>query len=293
MSKKVIPPSEDFVLPLAGCFLMSGFFVGSLYVWGSKQNRNHPSTIKKRFCSVFVVALLSPLILKICSTSKKLNKFTVLEIVGLRYPGLLPATILPLFLTMALFLGPLCMNDYTHTWRLFKEPKNWLGNFRNLVWLRNVIVGPLSEEFTFRACMMPLLMQCFNLYTAIFVCSFFFGLAHLHHLIEKHKSGEPVKMLFIRALVLFSYTTLFGGYSAFIFIQTGHFISLFIIHAFCNIMLFPDFAKVFTYENPKRTILICLFMMGIVLWGFLLPLLTNHELYKNNIYFLDETFDKS
>lgn len=51
----------------------------------------------------------------------------------------------------------------------------WISNLTNLIWLRNHVVAPLSEEFTFRACMLPLLLQCFRPLTAVFVCPLFFG----------------------------------------------------------------------------------------------------------------------
>jgi len=51
----------------------------------------------------------------------------------------------------------------------------WMSNLTNLIWLRNHVVAPLSEEFTFRACMLPLLLQCFRPMTAVFVCPLFFG----------------------------------------------------------------------------------------------------------------------
>lgn len=51
----------------------------------------------------------------------------------------------------------------------------WLNHFHNLLWLRNHIVAPLSEEFTFRACMLPLLLQSFTPMTSIFITPIFFG----------------------------------------------------------------------------------------------------------------------
>ncbi|KAJ4437554.1 hypothetical protein ANN_17699 [Periplaneta americana] len=58
-----------------------------------------------------------------------------------------------------------------------EEPMYWMSNLTNLIWLRNHVVAPLSEEFTFRACMLPLLLQCFRPMTAVFVCPLFFGVA--------------------------------------------------------------------------------------------------------------------
>jgi len=55
------------------------------------------------------------------------------------------------------------------------------------------VVAPLSEEWTFRACMLPLLLQCFTPATAIFVCPLFFGVAHFHHVMERVKMGMGIK----------------------------------------------------------------------------------------------------
>ena len=46
------------------------------------------------------------------------------------------------------------------------------------------------------------------------------------------------------SLFQFAYTTIFGMYSAFLFIKTGHFAAPFIVHAYCNFMGFPDFMEV-------------------------------------------------
>lgn len=55
------------------------------------------------------------------------------------------------------------------------EPVFWFNNLRDLIWWRNHVVAPLSEEFTFRACMLPALLQCFQPITAVFICPLFFG----------------------------------------------------------------------------------------------------------------------
>src|SRR5690349_8955262 len=54
------------------------------------------------------------------------------------------------------------------------EPMFWFNHCQNLLWIRNHIVAPLSEEFTFRACMLPLLLQRFSPMTSIFITPLFF-----------------------------------------------------------------------------------------------------------------------
>nr|CAD7423880.1 unnamed protein product [Timema monikensis] len=159
------------------------------------------------------------------------SEASIWQLLGLRVRGLVPAVLTSLILTMMLFLGPLCMQGFSGLWRLHAEPMYWVSNFQNLIWVRNHIVAPLSEEFTFRACMLPLLLQCFQPITAIFVCPLFFGIgefinivanhSHFHHMAERMRNG----MDFTRALMLscfqLSYTTIFGAYSAFLFFKTG------------------------------------------------------------------------
>lgn len=124
------------------------------------------------------------------------------HLLGLKIEGLFQAFILPLCLTMVLFLGPLSMKGFSGLWRLytgmnipylilhmssqqnfvlttnisiFSEPMYWVWNLTDLVFLRNHIVAPVTEEFVFRACMLPLLLQCFQPMTAVFIAPLFFG----------------------------------------------------------------------------------------------------------------------
>jgi prenyl protein peptidase len=60
---------------------------------------------------------------------------------------------------------------------------------KELIWLRNYVIAPISEEFTFRACMLALIIHCTNPLVAVFICPIFFGAAHLHHMIEQMRFG--------------------------------------------------------------------------------------------------------
>lgn len=51
------------------------------------------------------------------------------------------------------------------------------------------MMAPLSEEFVFRACMMPLVMQSFSAIHSVFITPLFFGVAHIHHIIERLNMG--------------------------------------------------------------------------------------------------------
>lgn len=68
-----------------------------------------------------------------------------------------------------------CRWTFLNIFLLITEPMFWFNHCQNLLWIRNHIVAPLSEEFTFRACMLPLLLQSFSPITSIFITPLFFG----------------------------------------------------------------------------------------------------------------------
>ncbi|XP_075221442.1 ras converting CAAX endopeptidase Sras [Lycorma delicatula] len=270
---------------VTACFILSVVYVSSLYVWNSPHNRDHPSTIKKRFFSVFVMMFVSPLFLYLFTQCDKFSDQTIWELLGIRWQGLFLASTIPLLLTMILFLGPLTLQGLSGLWRLYTEPMYWIANMQRLVWLRNYFVAPLSEEFTFRACMLPLLLQCFPPIKAVFVCPLFFGVAHFHHMADRMKAGLDLKRALLISCFQFSYTTLFGAYSAYLFLRTGHFVAPFLAHAFCNHMGFPDFSEVINMQEPQRTLTMCVCVIGLVLWCLLLEPLTNPQWYDNNVFY--------
>ncbi|XP_043271808.1 CAAX prenyl protease 2 [Venturia canescens] len=267
------------------CLVLSIVYVASLYVWNSPHPREHSSTIKKRFFSVFIMTLVSPASLYFGMSEQVFQKATIWELMGLRWPGFIQAAFVSLSLTMILFLGPLSVQAVNGLWRLYTEPMYWVESAKTLIWWRNQVVAPLSEEWTFRACMLPLLLQCFNPTTAIFICPLFFGVAHFHHVVERTRLGMDFKAALIVSCFHVSYTTLFGAYAAFLFAKTGHFVAPFAAHSFCNHMGSPDLLEVIDCKDPlKRAGLLCLFVIGLVAWCFLLNPLTNPAWFSNNLF---------
>ena len=101
---------------------------------------------------------------------------SLLQVLGLRTPGLVPAATHSLLLVAALFLGPLLLPAWAAVrsrgcsgvlapWPSPGPPAAWLAALLAsarrdealLVW-RNLVVAPATEEFVFRACMAPLLL---------------------------------------------------------------------------------------------------------------------------------------
>ncbi|KAB0795670.1 hypothetical protein PPYR_09731 [Photinus pyralis] len=275
-------------LSVTTCFLLSVVYISSLYVWDAKYDRNHPSTIKKRFVSVFIMMFVSPVFLYASINKRILERSSIWEIMGLKIHGLSEAFLIPWFLTMVLFLGPLFMQLVNGSLKSYLKPMYWVDSMQNLIWLRNHVVAPLSEEFTFRSCMLPLLLQSFSPSTAIFICPLFFGVAHFHHMIERIRKGLDFKTAFLASCFHFTYTTIFGMYSAFLLWRTGHFASTFIAHAFCNHMGVPDIQELLTYKGYFRLLMFSVFITGLVLWICLLYTLTEPSWYYNykDIYLL-------
>ncbi|XP_071162498.1 CAAX prenyl protease 2-like [Mytilus edulis] len=268
------------------CLLFALIYVGSLYVWASVGNktRDHPDVIKRRFMSVAVISVIVPLLL-CCFGTESSKGETLLEWMGIRFRGFFPALLIPLGLTMVLFTGPLTLHYMDGVFGLYLEPKYWTQSATNLVWLRNHIVAPFSEEFIFRACMLPLLVPCFGQGLSVFLCPLFFGVAHVHHMIEKVTTGGlDVKTACKQSLFQLTYTTLFGIYSAFLFLRTGHLIAPVIAHAFCNHMGFPSFGEVMGHPQPVKHKLIASFILGLFMWIVLFYPVTTPFLYSNYIY---------
>lgn len=95
-----------------------------VFIWAQvKQTfglfRDHPTTIKKRFFSVFVVMLLSPFFVYFFSSPELFKQFTIWEVMGLRTEGLLSALVIPFLLTMILFLGPLSVQLTNGIWKIY------------------------------------------------------------------------------------------------------------------------------------------------------------------------------
>ncbi|XP_032735476.1 CAAX prenyl protease 2 isoform X3 [Lontra canadensis] len=285
------------------CLSLACSYVGSLYVWKSELPRDHPAVIKRRFTSVLVVSSLSPLCVLLWRELTGIQPGTsLLTLMGFRLEGIFPAALLPLLLTMILFLGPLmqlsmdCPCDLTDGLKVVLAPRSWARCLTDMRWLRNQVIAPLTEELVFRACMLPMLAPCTGLGPAVFTCPLFFGVAHFHHIFEQLRFRQSsVGSIFLSAVLgqksmqvwsleaspspafQFSYTAVFGAYTAFLFIRTGHLIGPVLCHSFCNYMGFP--AVCAALEHPQRRPLLACYALGVGLFLLLLQPLTDPKLY--------------
>ncbi|XP_078388927.1 CAAX prenyl protease 2 isoform X2 [Cetorhinus maximus] len=248
-------------ISVVSCLLLACGYVGSLYVWRSQLPRDHPTVIKRRFTSVLIVSMLSPLWLW---TWRQYTGFktgpSLLVLMGVHLEGIFAAACLPLLLTMVLFFGPLIQLVMDYPWdflegmKMFLDPQFWAQCLADMRWMRNQVVAPLTEELVFRACMLPMLVPCTGLSRAIITCPLFFGV-----------------------VFQFSYTAVFGAYTAFIFIRTGHLIGPVLCHSFCNYMGFPAIGA--ALDHPHKVTIFFFYLLGVILFFLLLFPMTDPTFY--------------
>jgi prenyl protein peptidase len=188
------------------------------------------------------------------------------------------ALALPLLLVAILFMGPLSLlllrGKLGPVYRLRR-----LGTkLRRLTWWRNLVVGPLSEELVFRACMLPLLLAGgWTRTQAALISPLLFGLAHGHHLLSNPRRWRQV-------LLQLGYTSLFGAFSAALQLRTGHLLAAFATHAFCNAMGFPRLDRLAELPPNRQMPVRMAFLTGLVSFIVLLEPLTRPALYSS-VYF--------
>ncbi|KAG4303914.1 hypothetical protein PORY_002658 [Pneumocystis oryctolagi] len=138
--------------------------------------------------------------------------------------------------------------------------KYWIG------W-RNYVVGPFSEEFVFRSCMIPLLYHM-SISKTIIITSLLFGAAHVHHLYEYYRSHPNYIMTGILIYFFqFFYTAIFGGFVSYLYLRNWNFWSIVIVHSFCNWMGFPQLYGSVDASKLKTIIYYIMLWFGVI--GFI------------------------
>ncbi|KAI8979506.1 hypothetical protein BDF20DRAFT_793997, partial [Mycotypha africana] len=210
--------------------------------------RNDPPVIRARIKAVTVASIISALIVWYFNTTQY-NVWTLLGVLP-QQPvlHLLSVVSRPLLLTGLLFLGPISMMFFEEELPFQKHfvfRRDIVDIFTSLQGQRNYVVGPLTEEFVFRACVIAILFQAhYSKKYLIFASPLYFGLAHLHHTWENYnafgRNSRALKRAIFVSLFQFTYTTIFGWYASFLFIRTNHVLPPILCHSFCNIMGVPD-----------------------------------------------------
>ena len=296
------------------CFTFSIVYVLALYLLSpsnQRYERNHPTVIRRRFLAVAIVCSLTYLFLKLTSNPRvhletwlgfRWNISSIWTLVGC-----------PVLLTSMLYLGPLVQWLYSFNWRFYRAHVNYVLSAENtherLIFARNYFVAPFTEgmerrqstgplsslsflEFVFRSSMLCVLYTHVSLSSAIFISPLFFGLAHLHHMLEhfyrnSHENDHrlpPWSILFIH-FFQFTYTYIFGVYSSFLFLRTGHFIPPFLVHALCNCLGLPDLSSLFDRRDrrvKRKVFFAACYVIGVCLFSTNLFFLTQAKFYFAN-----------
>ncbi|XP_062262435.1 CAAX prenyl protease 2-like isoform X2 [Platichthys flesus] len=249
---------------VVSCLLLACLYVGSLYVWKSSLPRDHPTVIKRRCASVLLVAALSPVAVKAWAHWAEIRvNVSVWELMGVRMEGFIPAVTLPLLLAVVFYLGPLVHSamdnpgGFTLELHSAFDVQSWRSCVGDAVWLRDQVVAPVTEELVFRGAMLPMLVPCAGPTGAIFTAPLFFGVAHLHHVIEQrrlHKESMSVILL-----------------------VAGHVVGAVVCHSFCNSQGLPDIGS--ALRHPQRSALLFSYLMGVLLFVVLLFPLTDPFFY--------------
>ena len=204
------------------------------------SNRDDPLTIQLRFISVISTSIISTLFLMLILPDE--NVFFQLGFYLPNISSLWKYLFEPLLLTTILFLGPI-----THNMLMLTKYKtsNLIKSKYNLITLRNYIVAPLTEEYIFRGVIFAILTPCIsNAGIIILISSLLFGISHSHHYFFQSYMNMEINP--IAAIEQMTFTTIFGCYASLLYLRTKFIFTPILVHSFCNLMEFPDFATLFS-----------------------------------------------
>ena len=157
---------------------------------------------------MFAVALYARV-----ATPRCLGVDGVAAALGLRLDGSTTAALKGAACVAVLYLGTLAERLVLGAFTLPEiNPQAW----------RNLVVGPLTEELCFRACVLPLLIEAgITRWRAVRTAPLVFGLAHVHHGRRRVvDDGVPLSHAVIETTVQFAYTSLFGAFASYSFCRT-------------------------------------------------------------------------
>lgn len=264
------------------CLALSIAFVGSLYALKKEIRRLHRDDIRQiqsRIKSTLIVSLLSVL------ATGYLFGFSEIEFNPQRT---MSSAIRILIHILLLYAGPLLQRviwvmEYLHRNNSRVSISSFLSVYqqRHMLplfnihnrWqsIRNFIVAPLTEEIVFRGAMIPALQAANIRNSGIpIVAPLFFGVAHVHHAVQSLTRGVSFRLVLLSGFCQFAYTSLFGAYVSFVYLNTGSILGIILGHSLCNMLGLPDFE--FLQPNsvlhPWRGVLGATYVGGLSLFVF-------------------------
>ena len=264
----------EFLIACLACVFLTVLFVSSLYFVDSGLSRNHFSTVRTRIFATAVVCVLSfGLLYLLLLVYDGISLVTYLDLLGIRTNGIIAGTLCPCLLVMLLYTGYLVQWICERSWRQV----TWK---RLDLMARDYVIAPFAEEFIFRACMLVVLCSAMDKYGAIFLPPLLFGLAHMHHLMEwyRGKVAVPFSQACLNILLQVTYTSIFGLFTAFVFIRTRNLLGIVLAHSLCNVMGLPPLEDVL--ENSWKKVIIAAYISGIFFFVYFLFPLTDPVLFE-------------
>lgn len=264
--------------------VVAGLFVTMLYTLPEsirRLPRDDTVHILARTIAVFLASTLSVLPLFALIQDGYENTSTS-KLIGYSRECIINARpFAPVLATYVLFLGPAVTNVIsTLTAQAAKKTdtpgptlEQWLTSWFTPVSLRTVLVAPLSEEWVFRGCVLPLyVMAGCSPWTAIPATCLIFALAHVHHYFEHVRQGATPSEAALRIGLQLSYTSLFGLYAGWAFWRVGSVWTTALAHAVCNAFGLPDLSFL-NKRSPLfkfRFFLAAMYLLGIAGFVYML-----------------------
>ncbi|KAI9223277.1 hypothetical protein BC828DRAFT_376370 [Blastocladiella britannica] len=292
-SRQQLPARDAHLIATSLSILYIAGYYLSHQPWRRAADRTDPSaTVKLRLITIVATCVLAAAVLHFAVYLRLVASPSLIEflaLLGIRWDGLLTALVAPVGLIALLFAGPL-FHMYLDRELFFQDEIAWdlfvtrLGTAQGQ---RHYLLGPVCEEFIFRACIiMPYYYARATWTQMVLLTPLYFGAAHLHNIYDIYsRSGrnlDALKRAVISSLFQLTYTTLFGWIAAFLYIRTGHIVSVMLVHSFCNIMGVPNIADIHLTRHPRTVWGI--YVIGVVLFFMLAFPLTTPSLYANTIF---------
>jgi prenyl protein peptidase len=164
--------------------------------------------------------------------------------------------------------------------------------------IRNIIFAPISEEIVFRGILVPTLFLSFlsnnqspfSLVYLSSVATLWFGVAHMHHLIEKLRMGEqPMNAILITSFQ-FIYTSIFGCLAGMLLLCTGNIYAPIVSHMICNYVALPNlyFLREQSIYYSWRYVLLLIHGLGLILFVIMFEYITS-SLRTESVYYRLQT----
>ncbi|KAH9425932.1 CAAX prenyl protease [Dermatophagoides pteronyssinus] len=265
MSSMLFDSNDDYETSIKFKSLLMSIFLSilypsSLYVWRDtlRIDRNDPFIIKRNFFSFTIALLISSKLLTIFRQSTNTNNWNLF----------IECIFQPLIFITILFIGPICcdlnLNEILNDdipridKQYFRQLLRSFDNQSILKIIRNLIVAPFTEEFLFRGILLAILSPFWSKFSCILISSILFSLMHSHSCLAKYVCGNSTTTTnfdddFITTIIQCIYTGLFGIIASVQYLSSGHLITPFLLHFFCNLNGLPEFNRIF--ENRFYSIL--------------------------------------